>query len=77
MAQTEEQKQADTIIAMATELVQLRDDKKTLLKRIGILEDMCTKILQMEWDENCETKEGLTEAYTYIPRSLIEQALKG
>lgn len=34
------------------------------------------KIRDGEWDEECETKTGLREAYQYVPRSLIEQALK-
>lgn len=56
--------------SLIEECKQLQAKSKKLEKAfLGILHNS-------QWDEKCETKEGLTEAYAYIPRSLIEQALK-
>ena len=63
----------------ATNLIkELRDENiklKSVLQKIldGEWDEEC---LDGEWDEECETKYGIREAYTYIPRSLIENALK-
>jgi hypothetical protein len=41
------------------------------------LKDMVKELIQnTDWDEECETKHGLKEAYGYIPRSALEKILK-
>jgi len=40
------------------------------------LRDGYNKILACDFDDECETKHGLSERYYFVPRSIITQALQ-
>lgn len=60
--------QADFLSLAKEEMDALQAENKRL-------KDIFLEIKNGEWDEKCETKEGLKEAYIYVPRNLIGQAL--